>query len=32
LEKIWFFCIKSWFFIRNTTKIFGPPTTRRNFI
>ena len=31
LEKIWFFCAKSWFFPRNTTKIFAPPSARRNF-
>jgi hypothetical protein len=31
LENIWFFGIKSWFFTRNTPKIFAPPSTRRNF-
>ena len=31
LEKIWFFGVKSWFFIRNTPKIFAPPSARRNF-
>ena len=31
LEKIWFFCVKSWFFTRNTPKIFAPPSVRRNF-
>jgi hypothetical protein len=31
LEKIWFFGVKSWFFTRNTPKIFAPPSTRRNF-
>ena len=25
LEKIWFFGVKSWFFTRNTPKIFAPP-------
>jgi hypothetical protein len=25
LEKIWFFGVKSWFFIRNTPTIFTPP-------
>jgi hypothetical protein len=32
LEKIWFFCVKWWFFIRNTPKIFAPPSARRNFL
>ena len=31
LGKIWFFGVKSWFFIRNTTQIFAPPSARRNF-
>ena len=31
LEKIWFFGVKSWFFTRNSTKIFAPPSARRNF-
>ena len=31
LEKIWFFGVKSWFFTRNTPKIFAPPSVRRNF-
>ena len=26
LEKIWFFGTKSWFFKRNTPKIFAPPS------
>ena len=26
LEKICFFCVKSWFFIRNTPKFFAPPS------
>ena len=26
LEKIWFFCVKSWFFTRNTPQIFAPPS------
>ena len=26
LEKIWFFGVKSWFFTRNTSKIFTPPS------
>jgi hypothetical protein len=26
LEKIWFFGVKSWFFTRNTPKIFAPPS------
>ena len=30
LEKIWFFGVKSWFFTRNTPKIFAPPSARRN--
>jgi hypothetical protein len=29
LKKIWFFGIKSWFFTRNTPKIFAPPSARR---
>jgi len=31
LEKIWFFCIKSWFFTRNTPRFFKwaiPPPTK----
>jgi hypothetical protein len=31
LEKIWFFGVKSWFFTRNTPKMFAPPFARRNF-
>ena len=31
LEKIWFFGVKSWFFTRNTRKIFAPPFVRPNF-
>ena len=31
LEKIWFFGVKSWFFTRNTSTIFAPPSARRNF-
>ena len=31
LEKIWFFCVKSWFFTRNTPKKFAPPSTRHDF-
>ena len=31
LEKIRFFGVKSWFFSRNTPKIFAPPFVRRNF-
>jgi hypothetical protein len=31
LEKIRFFCVKSWFFTRNTPKLFAPPSARRNF-
>jgi hypothetical protein len=27
-EKIWFFGVKSWFFTRNTPKIFAPPSAR----
>ena len=30
-KKIWFFCVKSWFFTRNTPKFFAPPSARRNF-
>jgi hypothetical protein len=26
-RKIWFFCVKSWFFTRNATQIFAPPST-----
>jgi hypothetical protein len=26
LEKIWFFCVKSWFFTRNTSKMFALPS------
>ena len=32
LEKIRFFGVKSWFFIRNTPKYFAPPSARRNFL
>ena len=31
LEKIWFFCVKSWFFTRNTPKIFASRSTWRNY-
>jgi hypothetical protein len=31
IGKIWFFGVKSWFFTRNTPKIFAPPSTLRNF-
>jgi hypothetical protein len=31
LKKIWFFGVKSWFFTRNTPKMFAPPSARRNF-
>jgi hypothetical protein len=31
LEKIWFFGVKSWFFTRNTPKMFAPPSARCNF-
>jgi hypothetical protein len=31
LEKIWFFGVKSWFFTRNTPKIFTPSFARPNF-
>ena len=31
LEKIWFLGVKSWFFTRNTSKIFVPPFARHNF-
>jgi hypothetical protein len=31
LEKILFFGLKSWFFTRNTPKMFAPPSARRNF-
>ena len=31
LEKIWYFGVKSWFFARNTPKMFAPPSARRNF-
>ena len=32
LVKIWFFFgVNSWFFTRNTPKIFAPPSARRNF-
>ena len=30
LEKIWFFCVKLWFFTRNTPKFFAPPSARRD--
>jgi hypothetical protein len=32
MEKIWFFCVKSWFFTRNTQKMFAPPSARRKFL
>jgi hypothetical protein len=32
LEKIRFFGVKSWFFTRNTSKMFAPPSARRNFL
>jgi hypothetical protein len=28
IGKIWFFGVKSWFFTRNTPKIFAPPSAR----
>jgi hypothetical protein len=31
LEKIWFFGVKSWFFTRNTPKMFAPPSAWRPF-
>ena len=31
LEKIWFFGVKSWFFTRNTPKIFVPPSALHIF-
>jgi hypothetical protein len=31
LEKIWFFGVKLWFFTRNTSKFFAPPSARRIF-
>jgi hypothetical protein len=31
LEKIRFFGVKSWFFTRNTPKMFAPPSARHNF-
>ena len=31
LEKIWFVCVKSWFFTRNTPTMFAPPSARRNY-
>ena len=31
LEKILFFGVKSWFFTRNTPKMFAPFSARRNF-
>ena len=31
LEKILFFGVKSWFFTRNTPKMFAPPSARRIF-
>jgi hypothetical protein len=31
LEKTWFFGVKSWFFTRNTPKIFAPTSDRRKF-
>ena len=31
LEKIWFCCVKSWFFTRNTRKIFAPRSARREY-
>ena len=27
-KKIWFFGVKSWFFTRNTPKMFAPPSVR----
>jgi hypothetical protein len=30
-KKIWIFGVKSWFFTRNTPKLFAPPSARRNF-
>ena len=32
LEKIRFFGVKSWFFTRNTPKVFAPPFAQRNFL
>ena len=31
LEKIWFVCVKSWFFTRNTPTMFALPSARRNY-
>ena len=31
LKNIWFFGVKSWFFTRNTPKIFAPPSARCNY-
>ena len=31
-KKKRFFCVKSWFFTRNTPNIFAPPSARRNFL
>ena len=31
LEKIWFFCLKSWFVTRNTPKIFARRSARRHY-
>ena len=31
LKKIWFFGVKSWFFTRNTPKMFTPPSARGYF-
>ena len=30
-KKYDFFVVKSWFFTRNTTKIYAPPSARRDF-
>ena len=31
LENIWFFGVESWFFTRNTSNVFAPPSARRIF-
>ena len=31
IGKIWFFCVKSWFFTRSIPKMLAPPSARRNF-
>ena len=31
LEKIWLFCVKSWFFTRNTPNIYAPRYARRGY-